>query len=209
MYIHIHTYPKSKLERITYISAKMYVNLKLFYYLISPFFISPVIPHQQYESLQNFDLYLSTFKSCLIHLINYRGVNFEPFLHPVVTSRYDVVVIQREGDEYPTPVFFRHEDSTSFRSAQIAIAKVNVSFVSDELFSSYEEMLKVRWKLKCSVQFYILPPEVDGTFEGRQMHDRDKMAVPFAWSQFWRPYQSLDFFTARYVHILNPYILKI
>ncbi|OXA38174.1 hypothetical protein Fcan01_26965 [Folsomia candida] len=140
-------------------------------FLLISSFILPIVTGSQYESLQNLDLYLSAFKSCLVHLINYRGINFNPFSHPVLTSRYDVVIIQREGYHYPEPIFFRHEDSPAFRSAQVAIAKLNESFISDELFLRYDEMLKVRWKLMCVVQFYVLPPEVDATSEGNQTHN--------------------------------------
>src|SRR5665811_912367 len=81
-------------------------QLKLYSCLKSDF----VSPYS--NSIQNLNNFLDIFEDCLTHLINYKGLDFEPLNYPVVLSRY--VSIPRLNELDTSEYYFNRTNLVRF-----------------------------------------------------------------------------------------------
>lgn len=136
--------------------------------------------------ITNFNQFLTPFSTCLIHLINYEGIDFDGFSHPVVLSRYDVLsetVIRKKPRTKPFQNGINKNGTNQFNKSintgdetltfydetvQIVyeIVPIEESRTGQPIFSNHGTIegypyivRSSTYNWQCFVQFYILPPK--------------------------------------------------
>lgn len=139
--------------------------MKIQAYLLTLFVIKSNIGKSKANSanlkIDNLNVYLDTFADCLIHIVNYNGIDFHPFKYPVVLSRYHIVQIVQ---------VFQRGNTTTYSER----------YYGDFSKREIEHILKIlKYKSHCDIHLYIYPPP-ENTFYNHKT-DYPKLSIPYAY----------------------------
>lgn len=117
---------------------------------------------QTETSIQNLNTYLQPFKNCLVHLINYKGLDLKPLKFPVVLSRYVKIPANRTRKSSFNPeqdVHIYGNETLPFEYQNDPINRLK--FQSESYTITYRSS-SYNWR--CFAQLYIFPPDEEYHF---------------------------------------------
>ncbi|CAL8069489.1 unnamed protein product [Orchesella dallaii] len=160
---------------------------------------------KQFESsnklIVNLNTNLQLFDGCLIHLINYDGLDFIPFQQPVILSRYDVVHVKYKAiNKNPSSsIYISTSPRYSLRSRTFPFEKMPGNKTEIPwcrrywpdlqcIDIPYLDMSSKAKPWTCEAHLYLFPPspEQDPTFYER-LYDRQRfnLLLPAGYRQIW------------------------
>ncbi|OXA44569.1 hypothetical protein Fcan01_20502 [Folsomia candida] len=107
--------------------------------------------------VSNLPLYLSTFQTCVLHLINYQTISIPPVPYPIILSRHEVLQPPGHSSRNPTRHYFVNiHSSNRFRNFS---ERLNATQMKTET-TSREYKLRITRQQRgwtCLARFYIFP----------------------------------------------------
>ncbi len=161
----------------------------------SPYQNKLLKPRISNKIVSNLNQNLDIFENCMVHFINYDGIDFVPFTKPVILSRYDVVwFIYKVQSEF---IFTDIKNTISLRRRYFPIEKVpqndtkiawcqNHHIDRECMDIPYVDLGLSTKQWYCEAHIYLFPPNYAEFYETDKWYNKNYLLVPGSFKKlFW------------------------